>query len=409
MKAPSITPDVARSWSSMEGLPDELGPAVKPKAATAAGPTGARAAGHRAMEFVGGLLPGIVLAALLAWAAEASARWLGRDILGFAKSPVSGVPVAIILGLLIGNIFGLPPAFKAGLRLCGTLLLRTAIVFLGLRLSLGMVGGISWQALPVVLLCIATALFLVPKLGVWAGLPWRLALLIAVGTGICGVTAIVATAPAIKAEDDEVSYAVACVVIFGLTAMLLHPWLAHLIFATDLRSAGIFLGTAIHDTSQVAGAALSFEARYAAPETLNVATVTKLMRNLCLAGAIPLVVLMHARAGGVRSFRPASWHTVFPLFVLGFVAMTVVRTVGDASAQPFGIFEPGQWRHLLALAEQGSTAGITVVMAAIGLQTDFSRFRRLGLRPFIVGFAAALAVGGVSVATLLLGRAMASG
>src|SRR5204862_7042642 len=122
-----------------------------------------------------------------------------------------------------------------------------------------------------VALCVGGALLFVPWFGAWAGLPPRLAALIAVGTGICGVTAIVATAPAIKAEEDEVSYAVACVAIFGMTSMLIHPWLAHFIFANDARAAGIFLGTAIHDTSQVAGAALTFSGRYQLPVALDVA------------------------------------------------------------------------------------------------------------------------------------------
>lgn len=407
MKAP-ISPEASRSWNGMEGVPDEIEATVAYGGGSLGDrpPSVARAAGHRWLENIGSWLPGIALAAALAWLAEIGARWIGTDVLGYAKSPFNGVPVAIVLGLALCNAFGLPAAFKPGLRLCASVLLRSAIVLLGLRLSLGTAAGIGWHALPVVALCIAAALIFVPWLGTRAGVPRRLAALISVGTGICGVTAIIATAPAIGAEEDEVSYAVAIVAIFGLAAMLLHPWLAHLIFAGDVRSAGIFLGTAIHDTSQVAGAALSYEARYQAPDALNVATVTKLMRNLCLAGAIPLLTWLYAREAAARSARKPAWHVAFPLFVVGFVAMTVVRTIGDASAQPFGLLDVSQWRQLLAFAEAGSAAGITVVMAAIGLQTDFSRFRRLGARPLFVGFAAALAVGAVSVVVLLLSRSL---
>ncbi|MBI5767931.1 MAG: putative sulfate exporter family transporter [Verrucomicrobia bacterium] len=399
----AITPESAQSWSSMEGVPDW---ADLPASLRAPAPSRAATgnAGHRALDWLGQMAPGIVLAAALAWLAEAAARWVGTSLLGYAKSPISGVPVAIILGLLVCNTAGLPVSFKSGLRLCATTLLRTAIVLLGLRLSLGVAAGIGWQALPIVGVCVAGALIFVPLIGRWAGVPARLAALISVGTGICGVTAIVATAPALKAEEDEVSYAVACVAIFGMTAMLLHPWLAHLIFAADARAAGIFLGTAIHDTSQVAGAALTFAGRYSAPDALNVATVTKLMRNLCLAGAIPFVAWFYLRNGGAAGARKTSWSTVFPLFVLGFVAMTVVRTVGDSSARAFGVLEPAQWRQLLGHAEEFTTIAIAVVMASVGLQTDFSRFRRLGLRPLFVGFVAALAVGALSVAALLLAR-----
>lgn len=407
----TITPETALSWSSMEGVPDwaDLPSSLRPAPLARTGAPAGNA-GHRALVWLGEILPGVALAAMLAWLAENAARWIGTGLLGYAKSPISGVPVAIVFGLLVCNLLGLPASFKTGLRLCATTLLRTAIVLLGLRLSLGVAAGIGWHALPVVALCVGGALVLVPWFGAWAGLPRRLAALIAVGTGICGVTAIVATAPAIGAEEDEVSYAVACIAIFGMIAMLLHPWLAHLIFAEDARSAGIFLGTAIHDTSQVAGAALTFAGRYQAPDALDVATVTKLMRNLCLAGAIPLVAWSYARgATAAGKGSQTSWKTVFPLFVLGFVAMTLVRTIGDSGARPFGVLEPAQWRGLIARAEEFSTLAIAVVMAAVGAQTDFSRFRRLGVRPLLVGFAAACAVGAVSVVTLLLVRSLFHG
>ncbi len=130
------------------------------------------------------------------------------------------------------------------------------------------------------------------------GLPRRLGSLIAVGTSICGVSAIVATGPAIDAEEDEVSYAVACVTLFGLVALFTYPFLAHAIFGGDARKVGLFLGTAIHDTAQVAGAGLMYREQYRAPEALDTATVVKLTRNLCMAGVIPLMAALYHRGGG---------------------------------------------------------------------------------------------------------------
>jgi uncharacterized integral membrane protein (TIGR00698 family) len=396
----AIDPQISRSWSSMEGVPDWVELPTPKKSAAVSGAPRANV-GHRTLEWLGSSVSGVALAVALAWLADASATWFGTRVLGYATSPISGVPVAIVLGLIICNSFGVPAVFKAGLRLCATTLLRTAIVLLGLQLSLGEAAGIGWHALPVVALCVSGALLFVPWLGRRAGLPPRLAALIGVGTGICGVTAILATAPAISAEDDEVSYAVACVAIFGMTAMLLHPYLAHLMFPGDVRSAGIFLGTAIHDTSQVAGAGLTYAARYQVPDALNVATVTKLMRNVCIAGAIPFIAWRTAQTTGTA--RP-SWKSVFPLFVLGFIAMIFVRSIGDRSPRAFGILEPSQWHHLLGASKSFLAASITVVMASVGLQTDFSRFKRLGLRPLMVGFAAACGVGLLSATTLMVMR-----
>jgi uncharacterized integral membrane protein (TIGR00698 family) len=394
----------------MEGVADWADvPASLRRTATAQPATRPRNAGQRALEWFGEIAPGVALAAVLAWCAQSIADWAGTWALGYARSPISGVPVAIIFGLLVCNAVGVPANFKAGLRFCATTLLRSAIVLLGLRLSLGVAAGIGWHALPVVLVCVGGALLLIPWLGVLAGLPRRLATLIAVGTGVCGVTAIVATAPAVGAQDDEISYAVACVAIFGLLAMLVHPWLAQWIFAGDVRSAGIFLGTAIHDTSQVAGAALTFAGRFDAPAALDAATVTKLMRNLCLAGAIPIVAWSYWRhAKATTPGLKVSWQTAFPLFVLGFVMMTLLRTIGDRGTRPFGLLDPAEWRHGLSLAEAFSGVAITMVMAAVGAQTDVSRFRRLGLRPLVVGFAASAAVGALSVLMLLILQRFAS-
>jgi uncharacterized membrane protein YadS len=127
------------------------------------------------------------------------------------------------------------------------------------------------------------------------------AALIAVSTSICGITAIVAAAPVIRAREVEVSYAVACIALFGLIAMFTYPLLAHTLFSTRPQLAGIFLGTAVHDTSQVVGAALMYQNQYSAPGSLEAATVTKLVRNLLMAVVIPCPVCGAER----RRFLPA--------------------------------------------------------------------------------------------------------
>jgi len=119
------------------------------------------------------------------------------------------------------------------------------------------------------------------------GLPKRLGMLIAVGTAICGNTAIVATGPVIGADEDEVSYAVACITLFGLFALIVHPFIAFELFAGDGHLAGLFLGSAIHDTAQVAGAGLLYAQQFGDTSALESATVTKLVRNLFMIGVIP--------------------------------------------------------------------------------------------------------------------------
>lgn len=396
--SPTISPDYTRSWDSMEGVP-EFGP-LPPAHAT--GPALNRV-GYHALAWLGERVPGVALAAALAYLAIAlaTASWWTR--LGFTQPPLPGTPLAIILGIVISNTIGVPEVFRKGLRVCMVQLLRLGIVLLGLRLSFAAATAIGFGALPIVLLCVGGALLIVPWLGERVGLSRRLGTLIAVGTSICGVSAIMATAPAIEAKEDEVSYAVGCVALFGVLAMLFYPWVAPWLFGAAPHAIGIFLGTAIHDTTQVTAAAFAFQQVHAAPDVLNAATVVKILRNLTMVVVIPLVAVLYHRATPNRKDLLHRWHHVVPIFVLGFVAMTILRTIGDASARPFGLLDGSTWRAWLDAANTASIVLLTVVMAAVGLNTNLAQLRRLGARPFMAGLLAALLVGVISVAAIKAG------
>jgi uncharacterized integral membrane protein (TIGR00698 family) len=393
-------PEWARWLDSMEGVPEWPAPAAR-KA-----PPGWQQQVARRFERLGELAPGVVLAAGLAVAGERVASWVGTSVLGFEHSPVSAVPVAVLLGLVVRNLIGLPAVYEPGLKLCIRFLLRFGIVLLGLRLSLGAVSLVGLAALPVIVVCIASAIVAAWWLGRLLGLPRRLAGLIAVGTSICGVSAIVAAAAAIEAEDDEVSYAVACVTLFGLLALFTYPFFAFWACGGDAPMAGIFLGTAIHDTAQVSGAGLIYQEQYNAPDALNYATVTKLVRNSCMAAVIPLLAVAYVRhAHGPKRTR-VSWHQAIPLFVPLFVLAAAVRTVGDVGARPFGLIGTDAWSDLLKAADRLSLWCLALAMVAVGLGTGLAKLRTLGLKPLAVGLATALLVGGVSLGLLSIAHAL---
>ena len=119
--------------------------------------------------------------------------------------------------------------------------------------------------------------------------------LIAIGTSVCGATAIVATAPVINAKKTEIAYAIANITLFGVIAMLIYPYFAEWYFNNNGLDAGLFLGTSIHETSQVAAAGLIYDQQFNNPETLDVATVTKLIRNTFLVILIPLFAYLYNR------------------------------------------------------------------------------------------------------------------
>jgi len=361
------------------------------------------------------LLPGALASAAVMFAGFELADALGRALLAArglsGSSPISGVPVAIVLGLLLRNAVPLPASLAPGLKFCTTTILRLGIVLVGIKLSVIEMARLGVAGIPVVVAAIATGLAFVTWFNRQLGLPPRLGTLIAAGTSICGVTAIVSTAPAIDADEREVAYAVANVVAFGLFGMLAYPYVAHALLPGS-TAIGLFLGTAVHDTSQVVGAALTYRQIYADDVVLRVATVTKLTRNLFLAAAIPLLTWMHARhahAGTPPHVRPAtSWRSLVPIFVIGFAAMAMVRSVGDAmlgaGGPALGVWDRRSWADVTSLF--GDTIGarwlLGTAMAAVGLNTSFAVFKGVGLKPFVVGLAGALVVGSVGFAMALL-------
>jgi uncharacterized integral membrane protein (TIGR00698 family) len=259
---------------------------------------------------------------------------------------------------------------------------------------------------PIVLLCIASALYLTVQASKRLRLPERLGILIAVGTSICGVSAIVATAPTIDAEDEEVAYAVGVITLFGILAMLLYPLLAFQIFEGDPVKAGLFLGTAIHETAQVSGAAVQFADTYSLPRGLEVATVAKLVRNVFMAGVIPLMALYRSRwTDTVRSeSKWAAFRRTFPQFILGFLVLALLRSLGDLGLDSGGkallIWDEMGWTALCGSLKSWAVFLMTVALAGVGLSTNLGSLRKLGFRPMAVGMGAALLVGFVSLGTI---------
>ena len=337
---------------------------------------------------------GFLLALFLALAGEYLAH-VATPALGLQKGAISPIMMAILLGILVNNVFTLPEALRPGIKFSVVRILRLGIVLLGIRLSIVEAGAIGLKSLPIIIGTVSAALLIVTFVSKRVGLTERLGTLVAVGTSICGCTAIVATAPTIAAKDDEVSYAVACIILFGVVAMLAYPFAAHWLFEADAFKSGLFLGTAVHETAQVAGAGLVYQEYFNDPEALNVATVTKLVRNLGMLFVIPLMAVLYHRRSSEGTEAPA-WYTMVPLFVIGFAAMSLLRTIGDMGDKPFGILEPEQWKSIVGFIKQIATYCLAIAMAAVGLGTGVKGLREIGLKPLGVGLFSALLVGFVS-------------
>jgi uncharacterized integral membrane protein (TIGR00698 family) len=207
-----------------------------------------------------------------------------------------------------------------------------------------------------------------------------------------------ATAPVIKANKSEVAYAIANITVFGIISMLIYPYFANIYFNGDPLFVGLFLGTAIHETSQVAAAGLIYDQQFNSPETLNIATITKLIRNTFLVIMIPLFAYLYNR--NTTKNKNYSILNIFPYFVLGFIAMIVFRNTGD---QIFLSESLGQiWKDTVSNIKDSAKIFLSMAMAAIGLSTNLKDIKVMGYKPFIVGFIAMITVGLVSIITMQL-------
>ena len=341
------------------------------------------------------IIPGIILAFVLYTLSQGFNNIIGIELLGYDKSPISTAMIAILLGMFFGNIFKVRDGFQKGLDFTREYILKFGIICLGIQLKPFEFLNFGKIAIPLIIICIISVLIVIKLLIKILKIPTRMAYLISIGSTVCGTTAIMATAPVIKANKNEVSYAIANITLFGILSMLIYPYFANFYFDSEPLLVGLFLGTSIHETSQVAAAGLIYEQQFNSPETLNIATVTKLIRNTFLIIMIPLFAFLYNR--GKTKEKNYSVLNIFPYFVLGFVGMIILRNVGD---QLFISATNDNWNETIDNIKFFSKIFLTMAMAAIGLSTNLNDIKSMGYKAFIVGFIAMLTVGIVCIITI---------
>ena len=340
-------------------------------------------------------IPGIVLAFVLYTLSEGINNIIGIELLGYEKSPISTAMIAILFGMFLGNIFQIRKTFLEGLDFTQKNILKLGIICLGIQLKPFEFLEFGLFAIPLIIVCIITVLIVIKLLIKKLKIPRGMAYLISIGSTVCGTTAIMATAPVISAKKNEISYAIANITLFGIISMLVYPYFANLYFEEDALLIGLFLGTSIHETSQVAAAGLIYDQQFNSPETLNIATVTKLIRNTFLVIMIPLFAFLYNR--GQTKEKKYSIIKIFPYFVLGFVLMIIFRNLGD---EIFTISETGIWSSTVENIKNLSRIFLTMAMAAIGLSTNLRDIKKMGYKPLVVGFIAMATVGIVSISSI---------
>lgn len=350
-------------------------------------------------------LPGISYCVLGSASALMLSEYFGKCLLSAQNiaetsgvaSPISAIPLALMIGLFTKNI--LPESYTnnlvEGAAFASKTFLQVGIVCIGIKLSALEVFSTGLIGIPVVITTVGTGLYVIPKIGKKLGLPDKMSYLITAGTSICGITAISALSPAIKAEKSDTSFAIANVVTFGTISLLTYPYIAHT-FLTSSEQIGILFGCCVHDTSQVVGTALTYHSLYDDEIVLKIATVTKLTRNILLAGAIPYLTIKAADPTlgegqkKITLFEQFKQHT--PTFVYGFLLMSLLRTTGDYYL--LNTEQVNSWNTLIHGVGTllGTKLLIGTAMTGIGFGTSLNTLQGVGPKPFLLGFLGASVV-----------------
>ena len=316
------------------------------------------------------ILPGIILVFVLYTLSQGLNNIIAIELLGYTKSP-------ILLGLNFTQNY----------------ILKLGIICLGIQLKPFEFLKFGTVAIPLIIVCIISVLIVIKLLIKKLKISTKMAYLISIGSTVCGTTAIIATAPIINANKGEVAYAITNMTVFGIISMLLYPYFANFYFEGNPMYVGLFLGTAIHETSQVAAASLIYDQQFNSPETLNIATVTKLIRNTFLVIMIPLFAYLYNR-GKIKN-KNYSLLSIFPYFVLGFIGMIIFRNVGDQIFLTEGSNEI--WENLITYTKNSAKIFLSMAMGAVGLLSNLKDIKSMGYKPFVVGFIAMVTVGLVSI------------
>lgn len=321
--------------------------------------------------FVKQIGPGLLLCVALAGLAY---------VLGVAFPLVGGAVFALLAGMVLATHIGKKEVYVSGIAFSSKKILQLAVVLLGFGLDVRVLFETGRQSLPIILSTIATALLLAFLVQRYTNIKQATAILVGVGSAICGGSAIAATAPVIEAEEEEVAQAIAVIFFFNLLAALLFPMIGQLVgfSTTSGEEFGLFAGTAINDTSSVTAAATTWDSLHGLDsQTLTTAVTVKLTRTLAI---IPITLWLASWKSRSRKQQENSFsiQKVFPVFILFFIVASLMTSLLGFVGMPISMFQP---------IKQASRFLIMVAMAAIGLKTNLPNLLKNGKSALLLGLA----------------------
>ena len=297
------------------------------------------------------------------------------------RYPVSAAIVAILAGMAVRNLVRLPANVLESARGMPRRVIPPSIVLTGAGLNLAAIATVGIRALLITLACLTVAMGSALWFGALARVTRKTSILLGAGTAICGTSAIVAVAPLIEAEDQDMLLSIGTVNILGLVFMFVMPVIGSLLKLSD-QAFGVWTGTSIHAVPQVLAAAFS----YSQPAG-TLATLVKLVRVALLAPLIFVLGIWHSRQAGAGQAQ-IHYSRLVPAFVWGFLLLSFLNT---ADLLPVLQFRFGNYATSGILTNFGELL-LAVSMAAMGLEVNLVQFSKVGGRAMLVGTLAGLAL-----------------
>ena len=321
------------------------------------------------------ILPGLITTLVIATIAVFIENVLPIHLIGSSV-------IALFIGIILNN-FWKPSYLNPGLKFSSKILLKVAIVLLGMSLTITTILEVGKISLVVMLFTLLTCFGGGYVIGKALKLDWKLSNLISAGTGICGGSAIAAIAPVIDADDNDIAYAMSATFLFDMVMIVLFPIMGRWLDLSDMAY-GLWAGTAVNDTSSVVAAGYAFSEGAG-----QFATMVKLTRTLSIIPTVIIFALINIHIKKKASNNITSGDTLkskvniltlFPWFILGFLATAMINSAG--------LIPP----ELSSTANELSKFLMVVALAAIGLKTSFKDMRKSGVAPMVHGFIVSLLV-----------------
>ena len=291
---------------------------------------------------------------------------------------IGGAVIAMFIGMLVNHFIGKNGFLAPGIKFTSKKILKFAIILLGLSLNINTILHVGKLSLVVMVFTLATCFGGGYFIGKALGLNWKLSNLISAGTGICGGSAIAAIAPTIDAEDSDVAYAMSATFLFDMAMIVLFPIMGRAI-GMNAEAFGIWAGTAVNDTSSVVATGYAFSEAAG-----DFATMVKLTRTLSIIPTVltfAIIQMNIKRKEAIKVGKSAkeiktsfSFSKIFPWFILGFLAMSIVASIFTIPAE------------IVSATKSASKFLMVCALAAIGLNTSFKDMKKSGIKPMLHGF-----------------------